>query len=143
MSFDLHKIEAFKSVMIQKNFTATNNTWSQNVQIPFIPDFVIVKNVNYEPTIADTAASYLIVSDTLSPGVPIANFSVYDANATPTVAVSNPAESSLFMLRKPVTGDLPFTITSTLAGTINALNGSISFQLEFIKMMVLPEQKVY
>ena len=44
---DLTKVEAMRNVTI---YGVTTGSFTQNIHIPFIPDFMIVKYISYTPT---------------------------------------------------------------------------------------------
>jgi hypothetical protein len=63
---DLTTLEANKNVVLSALLVSGTPSFSQNVQIPFMPDYMIVRGINYSPDNADPAEGYLIYCDLVS-----------------------------------------------------------------------------
>ena len=141
---DLSIIEANKNILIFKSFSVAASSFSQNLYVPFTPDYVIVRGVTYAANNGDVAqTAYLIYTDLVSDH--IGSFSINDLSAggpgfqKESISIQQPL---YFKLMKPVSSDFTFTIKNSLTTPAN-LNGALAIHLEFIKLKSQKPQVIY
>jgi hypothetical protein len=139
---DLTTVEANKNIVLNHLFANGQSEFTQNVSIPFIPDYMIVRGINYSPASTDTVDAYLLWSDLV--GDFIGSFVINQQNATPTVQATTTALGQYFKVGRPVTGDMLTRIMTNVVGN-GALHiaGRICIHLDFVKLKAEKPQKVY
>jgi hypothetical protein len=145
MSYNIGEVEVNKTVTITQN-VSTTGTVSQNVQLSFMPDFMVVKQISYAVEGTETVNTVRDVVFNLTGDIIgsflIVPFITNPAAVTPTV--QNPVNpNSYIRIRQPIQGDMSFTILSNGGQSSDMHNGRISISLDFIRFKVSPVQKVY
>ncbi len=149
---DLSIIEAIHPVTILNPPSARNN-FNQNLYVPFVPDFVIVKSITYSSRIADlniaggdynkfVNISTNLINDSASIGSFDVHTSTYDGIADYGTSSTWHNVPLLFKLNKQVQGSYNFSFRDA-SNNSTTLNGDIAIHLEFIKVKVDKQQKFY
>jgi hypothetical protein len=138
---DLTKVESLSNVIVTHTFALDGNTFTQTLNVPFIPDFMIIKNVSYIPADDDTPIIYFLYSD-MSPDC-LASVVVC---ATGEGIINQPFinnPNSLIQLKKPISGTVTFIFKDSLTTAVQTLGGQISVQIEFVRFKAEVPQKTY
>lgn len=141
---DFTTIEANKNVIIYGDLVAASR-FSQQINVPFDPDYMIVRNISYLPFDADDKGTYVIETNLLG-GEYIGNFNVCPNVNELTIGrypyIASP--NLIFKLRKPVNGFYTFTILNTpILKNQVALTGKLVISVDFVKLKAEKPQKVY
>ncbi len=150
MSFDLTKLEAIKNVTVSKKLVTENNSiFSSKIEIPFTPDFMIVKNLIYIPNVNDIEVMYGVSCSIV--GDIIAQFAVLSINTEippvnpfgPRIFTTKP--DLMFKLVAPVKGSIEFKIIDLTDNNTPGIpmRGELMLSLSFIKLKVEKPQIVY
>jgi hypothetical protein len=134
---DLTKVEAMKNVTI---YGVTAGSFTQNIHIPFIPDFMIVKYISYMPA-AITNTSWMIYTDMVNDSIG----SVAIIEQPSDVNVFTPGNNSvnlLYQLGKPISGTYTFTMRDT-PSTSRGVAGTLIMNIEFYRFKAEKPEKTF
>lgn len=141
---DLTKLEANKNVMIYQSMVTPVNNFTAKVHVPFTPDYMIVKLINYTSVTTDLQATYAIYCDLVSDF--IGSFSVTQVvtGAPPQLMWSLPVSpQSMFKINKPVTSDINFSLQVIPNVAAATLGGIIAIHLDFVKLKSEKPQRIF
>lgn len=128
---NLNIIEANKNVFVYTAFAGGNAIFNNRFDLPFIPDYVIVRGVNYA-THVDAPGMGVIWSDLVSDF--IGTLTVHSNTAT-DVRGNYETPILYFKLGRPINGTYGFKIYDNATGTaVSTLTGQLAIHLEFIKL---------
>jgi hypothetical protein len=132
---DITKIEAIYNNFISQNLLGLpNGNFGVNFQVPFTPDYLIVKSISYVPGNGDADSTNTITLDLLNP-LTLGYFCIQ----TDTAPISFPNNyDTLFLIKKEVKGINNFQVGKGLT----AYNGVLVIHLQWIKFKSEPPQAI-
>jgi hypothetical protein len=130
---DLTKVEAMRNVTI---YGVTTGSFTQNIHISFIPDFMIVKYISYTPAdIVLANRSWMIYTDLVND--PIGSIAV--SNSGTLVPCTNTV-NLLYKLGKPISGTYTFTLRDTPSTSVG-VDGVLVMNVEFYRFKAEKPEK--
>ena len=148
---DLSIIEAIHPVTIinPENTVSGRSSFDHNIYVPFEPDFLIVKSINYSSEERDLVIGVNqfvgVFSNIVNEIASIGSFNIYvtshNAGVDNTSIVSNNSPL-MFRLNKQIQGSYNFSFRNASGSNIT-LYGDMFIHLEFVKVKVDKPQKFY
>jgi len=140
---DLTTLEANKNILVYGDFVdVPSSTITQRIDIPFTPDYMIVKYISYSPVAVDQGSNYAIYSDIV--GDYIGTFDITENSSGDDNLPYICSPNLYFKINKPITGTCTFQIQiSPIVKTEYALGGRLVIYLDFVKLKSQKPQKIF
>ena len=130
----MSRIEIIKQVTFYSDLTSSAGYWSQNINIPFSPDEIIVRQISYSGPGAEDGT--FLIRSSLNYDF-IGSFAVNsDINITANAVSVNP-RTVIKVAPNMIVNQADFTLYTVAGGSIltptTALSGTIIISCDFIK----------